>query len=72
MPHLPPPLFPFHLFLFSFSGSIGKLRLRLRDIQLPIDHNNPQVGNFANRYWVMDKFYKHGGPVFCQLVLSAM
>ena len=41
-------------------------------MQLPIDHNNPQMGNFTNRYWVMDKFYKHGGPVFCQLMLAAL
>ncbi|KAL6238503.1 hypothetical protein BDW75DRAFT_227934 [Aspergillus navahoensis] len=33
-------------------------------LQLPIDHDNPAVGTFQNRYWVNDTFYEPGGPVF--------
>ncbi|KAL1856146.1 hypothetical protein Plec18170_004015 [Paecilomyces lecythidis] len=31
---------------------------------LPIDHNNPLIGTYQNRYWVTDAYYKPGGPVF--------
>ncbi|KAL4954296.1 serine carboxypeptidase S28-domain-containing protein [Aspergillus filifer] len=33
-------------------------------LQLPIDHDNPSVGAYQNRYWVNDKYYRPGGPVF--------
>lgn len=31
---------------------------------MPIDHWNSSVGTYQNRYWVDDKHYKPGGPVF--------
>ncbi|KAJ5774893.1 hypothetical protein N7457_009789 [Penicillium paradoxum] len=31
---------------------------------LPIDHSNSSVGDYLNRYWVSEKHYKEGGPVF--------
>jgi hypothetical protein len=30
---------------------------------LPIDHSNPKVGTFKNRWWFNDEFYHPGGPV---------
>lgn len=30
----------------------------------PIDHNDTSIGTFKQRYWVDDRFYKPGGPVF--------
>lgn len=32
--------------------------------QLPIDHDDPSVGTYENRYWVNDQYYQRGGPVF--------
>ena len=32
--------------------------------QIPIDHKNYSFGTYKNRYWVSDKFYQEGGPVF--------
>ncbi|KAL4744838.1 hypothetical protein BDW72DRAFT_208706 [Aspergillus terricola var. indicus] len=32
-------------------------------LQLPIDHDNPAIGAFRNRYWVNDAYYVPGGPV---------
>jgi hypothetical protein len=32
-------------------------------VQIPIDHNDTSVGNYSNRYWVSDEYYKKGGPV---------
>jgi hypothetical protein len=32
-------------------------------LQLPIDHHNPAIGTFRNRYWVNDAYYVPGGPV---------
>lgn len=29
-----------------------------------VDHNDTTVGTFRQRYWVDDRFYKPGGPVF--------
>ncbi|KAI5815148.1 serine peptidase, family S28 [Pyronema omphalodes] len=34
------------------------------NVSLPIDHDDPSVGNFSNRYWVVDEFYEPGGPIF--------
>ncbi|OXV11776.1 hypothetical protein Egran_00463 [Elaphomyces granulatus] len=31
---------------------------------IPIDHDDPSVGTYKNRYWVSDKAYAPGGPVF--------
>jgi hypothetical protein len=33
-------------------------------VSLPISYADSTVGNFTNRYWVVDDFYKPGGPVF--------
>ncbi|KAG8954371.1 hypothetical protein FRC04_011697 [Tulasnella sp. 424] len=30
----------------------------------PIDHNDTAIGTFKQRYWVDDRFYEPGGPVF--------
>ncbi|KAB8276669.1 serine carboxypeptidase S28-domain-containing protein [Aspergillus minisclerotigenes] len=35
-----------------------------RRISIPIDHEDPSVGTYQNRYWVSADFYKPGGPVF--------
>lgn len=32
--------------------------------QIPIDHDDPSIGMYQNRYWVTTKYYKPGGPVF--------
>lgn len=31
---------------------------------MPIDHDDSSVGTYKNRYWVSDKYYRKGGPVF--------
>jgi len=36
----------------------------LETIQLPIDHFGNMTGTFPNRHWIMDQYYKPGGPVF--------
>ncbi|CAG7921513.1 unnamed protein product [Penicillium olsonii] len=33
-------------------------------VSLPIDHENPALGEYLNRYWASEEFYKPGGPVF--------
>lgn len=33
-------------------------------VSLPIDHFGKTTGNFSNRFWVVDQYYKPGGPVF--------
>ncbi|KAJ5116728.1 hypothetical protein N7456_001076 [Penicillium angulare] len=33
-------------------------------VSIPIDHNNSAIGTYKNRYWVQDKYYVKGGPVF--------
>ncbi|KAE8396638.1 hypothetical protein ETB97_006514 [Aspergillus alliaceus] len=33
-------------------------------ISVPIDHDDPSVGSYKNRYWVSTDFYKPGGPIF--------
>jgi serine carboxypeptidase S28 len=43
-----------------FDSMLSELALS----QLPIDHNNPQMGTFQGRYWVNTEFYQAGGPVF--------
>jgi hypothetical protein len=32
-------------------------------LQIPIDHGNPSLGTYENRYWVNDAYYSPGGPV---------
>ncbi|KAL2849820.1 serine carboxypeptidase S28-domain-containing protein [Aspergillus pseudoustus] len=32
-------------------------------VSIPIDHDNPSVGTYRNRYWVNDAYYTPGGPV---------
>lgn len=32
--------------------------------KIPIDHNDTEIGTYKNRYWVIDEYYKPGGPVF--------
>ncbi|KAF9884391.1 hypothetical protein FE257_001791 [Aspergillus nanangensis] len=36
---------------------------KLTVIQIPIDHGDPTVGTYQNRYWVYDKFYTPGSPI---------
>ncbi|KAL4889875.1 serine carboxypeptidase S28-domain-containing protein [Aspergillus ambiguus] len=31
---------------------------------LPIDHDDPSIGTFQNRFWVSEEFYVPGGPIF--------
>ena len=31
--------------------------------QIPIDHDDPSVGTYENRYWVSEKFFEPGSPV---------
>lgn len=38
-------------------------RLLLTEPQLPIDHDDPSVGTYKNRYWVNDDYFEPGGPV---------
>lgn len=33
------------------------------DLKIPIDHGDPSVGTYLNRYWVNDEYYQQGGPV---------
>ncbi|KAE8351174.1 serine carboxypeptidase S28-domain-containing protein [Aspergillus coremiiformis] len=39
-------------------------RTSVRLLLIPIDHDDPSVGTYQNRYWVSTDFYKPGGPVF--------
>ncbi|KAL2801918.1 serine carboxypeptidase S28-domain-containing protein [Aspergillus granulosus] len=32
-------------------------------VSIPIDHDNPSLGTYQNRYWVNDAYYAPGGPV---------
>ncbi|KAL2796420.1 serine carboxypeptidase S28-domain-containing protein [Aspergillus keveii] len=32
-------------------------------VSIPIDHGNPSLGTYENRYWVNDAYYSPGGPV---------
>lgn len=45
------------------SDSLGK-KYPAFYFQQPIDHNDSSVGTFNQRYWVDDRFYRPGGPVF--------
>ncbi|KAL4932362.1 putative serine peptidase, family S28 [Aspergillus undulatus] len=38
-------------------------RIPAEYISLPIDHDDPSVGTFQNRFWANDEYYKPGGPV---------
>jgi len=40
-----------------------------RNVSLPIDYSGKHSGNFSNRYWVVDTYYRPGGPVFCMTIL---
>ncbi|KAE8149662.1 serine carboxypeptidase S28-domain-containing protein [Aspergillus avenaceus] len=42
----------------------SRSKIQARNISLPIDHDDPSVGTYDNRYWVSTEFYKPGGPVF--------
>ena len=33
------------------------------NLKIPIDHGDPSVGTYQNRYWVNDEYYQQGGPV---------
>ncbi|KAJ5885379.1 hypothetical protein N7495_009889 [Penicillium taxi] len=33
-------------------------------VDVPVDHGNSSLGTYQNRYWVSDKYYQQGGPVF--------
>jgi hypothetical protein len=37
-----------------------------------LDHSNPSLGTFPQRFWFFDDYYKEGGPVvlFNAFVLS--
>lgn len=32
-------------------------------VQIPIDHEDPSVGTYRNRFWVTEKYYTPGSPV---------
>ncbi|KAL3462709.1 serine carboxypeptidase S28-domain-containing protein [Aspergillus heterothallicus] len=32
-------------------------------VSIPIDHDDPSLGTYQNRYWVNDAYYTPGGPV---------
>ncbi|KAL5045964.1 hypothetical protein BDW71DRAFT_197970 [Aspergillus fruticulosus] len=47
----------------SFRTAVTQVKTPAEYVSLPIDHDNPAVGTFQNRYWVNDAFYEPGGPV---------
>lgn len=51
------------------SPATNGITVDLETIQLPIDHFGNKTGTFPNRHWIMDQYYKPGGPVFCMLYL---
>jgi Serine carboxypeptidase S28 len=40
------------------------VQIKPETIELPLDHYDLSKGTFQNRYWVWDKWYKPGAPVF--------
>ena len=38
--------------------------LPIEGILLPLNHSDPMSTKFCNRFWVHDRFYRTGGPVF--------
>jgi hypothetical protein len=49
---------------FKDAGPIDDWVRPIEWVTLPLDHKNSSAGNFSNRYWVNDEFYRPGGPVF--------
>ncbi|KAL4902734.1 hypothetical protein BDW74DRAFT_180435 [Aspergillus multicolor] len=48
----------------TFREAVTQVDTPAEYVSLPIDHDDLSVGNFQNRYWVNDKYYEPGGPVF--------
>lgn len=49
----------------SVSGFSGAAipEVHWESVSLPISYTDPSVGNFTNRFWVVDEYYRPGGPV---------
>ncbi|KAL4735421.1 serine carboxypeptidase S28-domain-containing protein [Aspergillus similis] len=47
----------------SFRTAVTQVNTPAEYVLLPIDHDNPAIGTFRNRYWVNDAYYVPGGPV---------
>ncbi|CAI7578958.1 unnamed protein product [Penicillium bialowiezense] len=50
--------------LHAIASAQADTRIEAEFVSLPIDHDNSSVGEYLNRYWVSEQFYKEGGPVF--------
>ncbi|RDW67221.1 putative serine peptidase, family S28 [Aspergillus mulundensis] len=48
----------------TFREAVTKVGTPAEYVSLPIDHDDPSVGTFQNRFWVNDEHYAPGGPVF--------
>ena len=62
---LTPNMLPYAILslLFDFSTVLCLPFIYLL-CQIPIDHNDSSVGTYQNRYWINDKHYSPGGPIF--------
>ncbi|KAI0797048.1 serine carboxypeptidase S28-domain-containing protein [Abortiporus biennis] len=70
--HLP-PIAPFPRSLLSDSSNTRNSTAKTPALLPPfptshvfnqlIDHNNPQLGTFSQRYWYSNQYYQPGGPI---------
>ncbi|KAL4942102.1 hypothetical protein BDV06DRAFT_222518 [Aspergillus oleicola] len=47
----------------SFRTAATPDEIPVEYVSLPIDHDDPTVGTYQNRFWANDEYYKPGGPV---------
>ncbi|KAL3474243.1 serine carboxypeptidase S28-domain-containing protein [Aspergillus californicus] len=47
----------------DFHTIITQTEIAAETVEIPIDHDDPSVGTYQNRYWVNDAYYTPGGPV---------
>ncbi|KAI2786857.1 hypothetical protein POX_g09253 [Penicillium oxalicum] len=47
----------------TLVNEIPAENVTLMTVWIPIDHEDPSVGFYENRYWVNDEYYRKGGPV---------
>ncbi|KAL5340879.1 serine carboxypeptidase S28-domain-containing protein [Aspergillus crustosus] len=48
----------------AFRTISTQAKVPVESVSLPIDHENPSLGTYQNRFWANDDYYRPGGPVF--------
>ncbi|KAI9372756.1 serine carboxypeptidase S28-domain-containing protein [Aspergillus egyptiacus] len=47
----------------AFRAASTQADIEPETVELPIDHDDPSVGTYQNRFWVNEAYYRPGGPV---------